>query len=100
MPWGRAAALWPLRTGRGSSTLGWCGSLGRQTVFHQPNVHAADSYALWLGVRILIGVSTLGVSESNEMHAVDGNVVFGNHVAVNRFSQTLRTLNSSAAGER
>src|SRR5580692_11300538 len=100
MPWGRAAALWPLRTGRGSSTLGWCGSLGRQTVFHQPDMHAAYFHPLWLSVRILIGVRALSVAESDEVHTVDGNVVFCYEVAINRFSKVLGALDPGAACQR
>src|ERR1035438_3314286 len=87
---GRTAVLWPLRTGRGSSTLGWCGSLGRQTVFHQPYVHAADPHSLVIVIAVC-------VAKSDCVHTVDGNFVFCKEVAINRLSQPLGTLDSGAA---
>src|SRR5579863_2788683 len=40
---GGCTALLLLRTGRGRHTMGGCGALGRQTVFHQLDVHSAGN---------------------------------------------------------
>ena len=52
---GVAAALGPLRTCRRPGTLGWGRALGRQTVFHQPDMHAAFPHPRRLGIFIACG---------------------------------------------
>ncbi len=54
---GGAAALRPFRATRSFSTLGWCRCLGRQTVFHQPNVHAADTHGLFVLIALAVCVA-------------------------------------------
>jgi len=63
-------------------------------------MHAAYFHPLWLSVRILIGVRALSVAESDEVHTVDGNVVFCYEVAINRFSKVLGALDPGAACQR
>jgi hypothetical protein len=62
--------------------MGRRGILGRQTVFHQPDVYAALADALRL--RVWIGVSGLDgrIAQSNEVHTVDGNLMFGNQITL------------------
>jgi len=62
-------ALRPFRAGLSDRALGRHGNLGRQTVFHQPNLHAAS-------VRGLLSASRLGFTENHRMQTVDGNLVF------------------------
>src|SRR5580658_2986565 len=73
---GGLRCLGPLRAGRGGSAIGRRGALGRQTVFHQPNVHAACPDRLF----ILVGLA-VGVAEGNCVHTVDGNLMFCDKVA-------------------
>ena len=74
--------------------MGGRGSLGRQTVFHQPDVHHAHMRRLAF---FLIGRHRLGVAQRYGVQTVDGNLVFCHEVALDRFSQTLGTLNAGAA---
>ena len=73
-----------LRSRRGSHTMGGCGVLGRQTVFHQPDVNAAGP-----NTGRLVGVVAWGddrcVPQCHKVHTVDGNLMFGNQVALDRF---------------
>ena len=77
--------------------MGRCGILGRQTVFHQPDVHAAGPHSDRLGVVIgRVGLVNC-VAQSHRVHAVDGNLVFGYEIALDRFGQPLGTLDADAA---
>ena len=101
MPWGRAAVLGPLRTCRGSSTLGWYCCLGRQTVFHQSDVYAAGANAGRLGGGLVWSarccVSADCVAQCYGVQPIDGNVVFRDEIAVDRFCHPLRALDAEAA---
>ncbi len=59
-------------------------------------MHTAGPYPL----RLLGGVAgdrRLGVAQSYVMHAVDGNLMFCDKVALNRFGQALRGLDAGSA---
>ena len=62
-------------------------------------MHAAGSDAAGAGV-VIAGVRRLGIAEGDGVHAVDGNLVFCDKVALDRFGQTLGTLNADAACRR
>jgi hypothetical protein len=55
--------------------------------------------AVLTGSGILPVGLAVGVAEGNCVHAVDGNLMFCNEVALDRFSQALGTLNAGAARE-
>ena len=82
----------PLRAGQGSRAMGRRNFLGRQTVFHQPDMYAAASDRL--GFIITLAAR---VAERHCVHTVDGNVVLCYQIALDRLGQPLRTLNAVAA---
>ena len=65
----------------------------RQSVFHQPDVHAAGPHR----PGILIACAGC-VSQGHCVQSVDGNLMFCNQVALDRFSQALGALDAGAAG--
>ena len=81
--------------------MGRCGILGRQTIFHQPDMHAADFDSFWLG-GIIAGRCQWSVAKSHVMHPVDGNLMLGHKVALNCLGKPLRILDPTdpAPGER
>ena len=89
---GGATDLRPLRTSRGSHTLGLWDCLGRQTVFHQPHTHTAGPD----GLIVLIGLP-MGVAKGHCVHAVDGNLMFCYQITLDRLGQPLLVLNADAA---
>ncbi len=74
--------------------MGGCGVLGRQTVFHQPDVHAAGPNANRLGVFVGSGTADRRIAQGYEVHTVDGNLMFGNQIALDGLSQPLRALDT------
>ena len=80
--------------------MGRCGPLGRQTVFHQPDMHAAFPYPRRLGVFIADGGGYLDIAHSHGVHTVDGNLMFGYQVAHHRCCQPVRALDADRAGTR
>ena len=95
-----------LRAGRGRHTMGGCGALGRQTVFHQLDMHFAGNPLTMMGSRLrrglicgsiaghLRGVFNVGVTQCNCVHTVDGNVMLGYEVALYSLCLTLRVRDS------
>ena len=74
--------LVPFRTGRGSDVVGGRGFPGRQTVFHQPDMHAAGLHLLGLLLD-----NDGGIAQGYCVQPVDGNLMFCDEVALDRLGQ-------------
>src|SRR6202008_3113161 len=98
------ALLLLFRTGRGRPTMGGCGTLGRQTVFHQLDMHSAGNALTVVGGRLRRGLICcrrivaghfrgllfdVSVAQCYSVHTVDGNVMFTYEVALDRFCLAL-----------
>ena len=94
---GGCAALRPLRTRRGSHSHGETWHPGPPNCF--PSTEGARCWcapepAWYLGIGP--GRFDGSIAQGDEVHAVDGNLMFGNQVALDRLSQLLRVLDTNA----
>ena len=86
--------------------MGGCGALGRQTVFHQLDMHCAGDTLAMMGChRLRTGLicrsiiardvggrfRDRGIAQSDGVHTVDGNIMFRYEVTLYSFCLALRT---------